>query len=79
MKGNFPVEKFQNIETPFYYYDTDLLRQTLKTINTEAGKHDNFIVHYAIKASANPKVLNIINQTGLGAACVSGGEDQRSL
>lgn len=79
MKGNFPVEKFQNIETPFYYYDTDLLRQTLKTINTEAGKHDNFIVHYAIKANANPKVLNIINQAGLGADCVSGGEVQRSL
>ena len=79
MKGNFPVEKFQNIETPFYYYDTDLLRQTLKTINAEAGKHDNFIVHYAIKANANPKVLNIINQAGLGADCVSGGEVQRSL
>jgi diaminopimelate decarboxylase len=79
MKGNFPVEKFQNIETPFYYYDTDLLRQTLKTINEEAGKHENFIVHYAIKANANPKVLNVINQAGLGADCVSGGEVQRSL
>ena len=32
-KGNFPVEKFESIETPFYYYDTELLRQTLKTIN----------------------------------------------
>ena len=79
MKGNFPVEKFQNIETPFYYYDTDLLRQTLRTINEEAGKHENFVVHYAIKANANPKVLNIINQAGLGADCVSGGEVQRSL
>ena len=79
MKGNFPVEKFQNIETPFYYYDTDLLRQTLQTINAEAGKHENFVVHYAIKANANPKILNIINQAGIGADCVSGGEVQRSL
>ena len=31
-KGNFPVEKFESIETPFYYYDAELLRQTLKTI-----------------------------------------------
>lgn len=79
MKGIFPIEKFSQIETPFYYYDTELLRQTLQTINKEAGKHEGFVVHYAIKANANPKVLNIICQTGLGADCVSGGEIQASL
>ena len=79
MKGIFPIEKFSQIETPFYYYDTELLRQTLQTINKEAGKHEGFVVHYAIKANANPKVLNIICQAGLGADCVSGGEIQASL
>lgn len=79
MKGKFPIDKFQNIETPFYYYDTELLRQTLDTINKEAGKHEGFVVHYAIKANANPKVLRIISQAGLGADCVSGGEIQRCL
>ncbi len=74
MKGTFPIEKFKEIQTPFYYYDTALLRQTLKTINEEAGKHEGFEVHYAVKANANPKVLNIICQAGLGADCVSGGE-----
>ena len=74
MKGNFPTEKFKEIETPFYYYDTDLLRTTLHTINSEAGKHDNFVVHYAVKANANPKLLGIIREAGLGADCVSGGE-----
>lgn len=67
------------MQTPFYYYDTDLLRETLRTINAEAGKHPNFIVHYAIKANANPKVLNVICQAGLGADCVSGGEIQRCV
>ena len=76
MKGNFPIEKFKQKETPFYYYDTALLRQTLRTINEEAGKHGNFCVHYAIKANANPKILGIIAQSGLGADCVSGGEIQ---
>ena len=76
MKGTFPIDKFQEIQTPFYYYDTALLRKTLKTINEEAGKHENFKVHYAVKANANPKVLNIICQAGLGADCVSGGEIQ---
>ncbi len=79
MKGTFPVGKFQEIPTPFYYYDTDLLRETLRTINRESSKHEGFVVHYAIKANANPKVLNIIAQSGLGADCVSGGEIQASL
>ena len=79
MKGIFPKEKFQGIGTPFYYYDTKVLRDTLNAINREAGKHEGFCVHYAIKANANPKVLNIISQAGLGADCVSGGEIQASI
>ena len=79
MKGTFPIDKFQETQTPFYYYDTTLLRQTLKTINEEAGKHPGFEVHYAVKANANPKVLGIICQAGLGADCVSGGEIQAAI
>ena len=79
MKGNFNIDKFQGIQTPFYYYDTNLLRQTLAAINMEAGKHKNFVVHYAVKANANPKVLNVICQAGLGADCVSGGEIKASV
>lgn len=78
MKGLFPIDKFEKIQTPFYYYDTDLLRQTLHAVTTEANKHEGFIVHYAIKANANPKILNIICQTGLGVDCVSGGEITRA-
>ncbi len=69
-----PIQKLEQIETPFYLYDTDLLRKTLDTINEEAGKYKNFCVHYAVKANANTKVLGIIAQVGLGADCVSGGE-----
>ena len=79
MKGTFPIDKFQEKQTPFYYYDTTILRQTLKTINKEVGKHEGFEVHYAVKANANPKVLNIICQAGLGADCVSGGEIQAAI
>ncbi len=76
MKGVFPLERFKETDTPFYYYDTDLLRATLREINREAGRHEGFCVHYAVKANANPKLLNIICQAGLGADCVSGGEVQ---
>jgi len=74
MKGQFPVERFQDIRTPFYYYDTELLRQTLQAINAETSRHDGWHVHYAIKANANPTLLRIIRTAGLGADCVSGGE-----
>ena len=78
-KGIFPVEKLQSIQTPFYYYDTELLRQTLQAIVSEARKHDGFVVHYAVKANANPKILRIIREAGLGADCVSGGEIEASI
>lgn len=74
MKGTFPTDKFRQMETPFYYYDANLLRETLKTIRTEADKYNKFCVHYAVKANANPKILSIIRESGLGADCVSGGE-----
>ena len=74
MKGIFPLEKFAQLRTPFYYYDMELLRQTLAAINSEAKRHEGFVVHYAVKANANEKVLRAIRQAGLGADCVSGGE-----
>ncbi len=73
------MDRFSAMDTPFYYYDTDLLRDTLRAINAEVGRHDGFVMHYAIKANANPKVLNVICQAGLGADCVSGGEIRASL
>lgn len=77
--AQFPIEKFEGVETPFYYYDTNLLRATLDTINAEAAKYEGYCVHYAIKANANPKVLAIIAKAGLGADCVSGNEVKAAL
>lgn len=79
MKGIFPVDKFRELKTPFYYYDTKVLRDTLSCIRTEAAKYDNYAVHYAVKANANPKVLTIIRESGLGADCVSGGEIRAAI
>ena len=79
MKGIFPIQKFESIRTPFYYYDLTILRQTLKAINEEASRHEGFVVHYAVKANANPKILQVIREAELGADCVSGGEIQASI
>ena len=79
MKGLFPVERFQKLQTPFYYYDTELLRQTLSAINAETCRHEGWHVHYAVKANVNPRLLTIIREAGLGADCVSGGEIEASI
>ena len=79
MKGIFPVDRFQTIRTPFYYYDTEVLRQTLRAINAEISKHEGWRVHYAVKANANPKLLSIIREAGLGVDRVSGGEIEASM
>jgi diaminopimelate decarboxylase len=79
MKGTFPVGKFRELETPFYYYDARLLRDTLAVINKEAARHEKFSVHYAVKANANPKLLAVIRESGLGADCVSGGEIRAAI
>lgn len=73
------TEKLREIQTPCYYYNIELLKKTLEKINTESEKYPAFHVHYAIKANANPVLLQIISSYGIGADCVSGNEIQRAL
>ncbi len=78
LKGKFPIDKFNSLQTPFYYYDMALLQETLDVVKSESGKY-GYHVHYAIKANANPQILSLIAKNGLGADCVSGGEVQAAL
>jgi len=77
-QGKFPLKAFTRLETPFYYYDLEVLRQTLTTLKNEAQKN-RVNVHYAIKANANPRILSMIQMYGLGIDCVSGGEIRAAL
>lgn len=65
--------KLPKQQTPYYLYDSSLLKATLAQI-TDYTATSPFKVHYAIKACANPAILNIIAKAGFGADCVSGGE-----
>ena len=78
-KGTFPSDKFGALRTPFYYYNTDLLRETLDVVTRESEKYGNYHVHYAVKANANINLLTIIRDKGLGVDCVSGGEIEAAL
>ena len=75
---NFPVELFKDIETPFYYYDTALLKRTLETVKKSADSY-GYHIHYAIKANTNPGILAEVTKYGFGVDCVSGGEIRMAL
>ena len=79
IKGEYPLERFRDIRTPFYYYDTALLQRTLETIRAALQDRPSWEVHYAVKANRNPVLLQQIAAAGLGVDCVSGGEIQSAL
>ncbi|WP_066630424.1 diaminopimelate decarboxylase [Labilibacter marinus] len=78
MSSQFPIQKLNEVETPFYYYNMQLLDDTLSVIQTEANKY-NYHIHYAVKANANKRILERVNSFGFGADCVSGNEVTASL
>ncbi len=67
------IKNIQQHKTPFYYYDLSLLQKTLSRIKTESEKY-SYHVHYAFKANANSKIIDIVLKNELGADCVSGNE-----
>jgi diaminopimelate decarboxylase len=73
MINNKTLEKLREIETPFYYYDLEVLRSTLDVVKKESD-NSGYKVHYAVKANSNPRILKIISSYGLGADCVSWNE-----
>jgi diaminopimelate decarboxylase len=72
------IEKFSGLETPFYYYDLNLLTKTLEELNKEASFR-NYKIHYALKANSNDRILILIGDSGLGADCVSGNEITKAV
>ena len=72
------LQRFQQVETPFYYYDLKLLQQTLSACKLAADKYD-FKVHYAMKANFNEEVISYVQKAGFGADCVSGNEVKKAI
>ncbi len=72
------IARFQKMPTPFYYYNLELLKDTLSAVVKESSKY-NYTVHYALKANSNIEILETIKSYGLGADCVSGNEIIRAI
>lgn len=73
------IDSLTSIPTPYYLYDTELLRKTLEVATSEAALHEGYRLHYAVKANCDERLLRIIREAGLGIDCVSGGEIQAAL
>ncbi len=67
------ADRLAKLRTPFYYYDMDMLDNTIRLIRKEAENY-NFRIHYALKSNANERILKKIAAAGFGADCVSGNE-----
>jgi len=78
MFNNTIIDRFKGLETPFYYYDLNILRETLDACTNASAKY-GFHVHYAMKANFNTKVLDMIQSYGIGADCVSGNEVKAAI
>ena len=67
------IKDLKSVPTPFWYYDMDLFRRTIDEaarLSAETG----VLIHYSIKANAEPRLVDYIAAAGLGADCVSGNE-----
>lgn len=67
------VNKFKDLQTPFYYYDLDILNVACRIVMKGSADY-GYKVHYAVKANANPRIMKIISSYGFGADCVSWNE-----
>lgn len=72
------VGAFESLETPFYFYDIGLLKNTINQVKRHIDGYP-FHVHYALKANVNRRLLQELKLAGFGADCVSGNEVKRAL
>ncbi len=72
------ADSLASMETPYYFYDMDLLKDTVELLQKEAGRYD-YHVHYALKANSNRTILEFLQKMGLGADCVSGNEIKQAI
>ncbi len=71
------LKSFEGLDTPFYFYDMDLLERTLSAVKN-ANRY-GYHVHYAVKANVNTPILNAVKAAGFGVDCVSGAEIKTAL
>jgi len=72
------ISRLQESRTPFYFYNLELLQKTLEVVR-QASDDRGYVIHYAVKANANDRILKTISRYGFGADCVSGNEIKAAI
>lgn len=62
------IEKYP---TPFHIYDEKAIRENARLLLKAFSWADSFQEYFAVKATPNPYILNILKQEGFGADCSS--------
>lgn len=73
----FPTH-LTDTETPYYYYDLDVLEKTIVSAKNFSEKY-GYKIHYAIKANGNDRILAMMKSAGFGVDCVSGNEIKAAI
>ena len=69
----------EKYETPYYYYNTSLLNETIDEV-LRLSKLHNLKIHFSLKSNFNEKIVRLFaSHEELGADCVSGGEVNYAL
>lgn len=72
------INRFKKLQTPFYFYDMELLDRTIDQIRIH-GLSKGFHIHFAVKANNNFRILKKVRDAGLGIDCVSGREVEHAI
>lgn len=57
--------------TPFYLYDEAGIRETARTLNDAFAWSPKFKEYFAVKATPNPHIVQLLREEGCGADCSS--------
>ncbi|MBE6972425.1 MAG: diaminopimelate decarboxylase [Ruminococcaceae bacterium] len=57
--------------TPFYLYDEQGIRENARALNRAFAWNPGFKEYFAVKATPNPQILNILHEEGCGTDCSS--------
>ena len=74
---NFPLNKeqleqlTQSYETPFYLYDEKAIRENMRRFTKAFSIFPSFKEYFAVKATPNPYILQILKEEGCGCDCAS--------
>lgn len=66
------IEKIEKIyPTPFYIYDEKGIKETARNLYKAFSWNKGFKEYFAVKATPNPKIIDILKQEGCGVDCAT--------